>query len=71
MTCHLLIEVDVEGQMARFVAKLEECAMDYCISSIRHRPQIVVAASICGTHTYVLIAQLSTLTKLSLGLFVF
>ena len=71
MTCHLLIEVDVEGQMARFVTKLGECAMDYCISSIRHRPQIVVAASICGTHTYVLIAQLSTLTKLSLGLFVF
>ena len=70
MTCHLLIEVDVEGQMARFVAKLGECAMDYCISSIRHRPEIV-AASICGTHTCVLIARLQTLTKLSLGLFVF
>ena len=45
MTRHLLIELDVEGQMA----KLEECAMDYCISSIRHRPQIVIVASICGT----------------------
>ena len=71
MTRHVLIDIDVEGQMARFVAKLGKCAMDYCISLIRHRPQIVVAASICGTRTCVLIAQLPTLTKLSLGLFVF